>query len=425
MKKSIIFVLFFILSILPLASAVQIDMKSNFSKGETLTAQVSGNFMENIQQQNIFLYEGHVRISFIPVVQKIGDKFYLYGQLSGKPAGNYSIVISGVDYTQSGEITDADITKNFTIGGSMADFSITPGFLEATGNFSINAQNLADNAITISSFFKNATQTESSGFLSSLFGGTMTSEKTSTQISPGQTKSIFFEVDDSYDNQLVYAILETGNTSYEVPVFVSINEIQENNQSALEFQPDERQVSLSTDSSTFIYLYLHNTGPQNLTNVSLSVSDSIKSYIFLFNETADINSDSSVQIKANISSGHDENVTEGQITAMHGNLTANFTLELNFSKSYIPSNETSLFQTCAELGGKFCSGNQTCSLPAENAEDGPCCTGSCQAVADNTSGKIFGWTLAAIIILLVIVFFVWRYIKAKRPFNLLDFARKK
>jgi hypothetical protein len=416
--------LFLIFLILPVISAVQIDMKSNFSQGETLLAQVSGNFQDQIQQQNVFLYQGHVRISFIPYVQKIQDKFYIYGQLSGKSSGNYSLVISGVNYIQSGKSYNNDIVENFTIGNSMADFSINSGFLQSSGNFSIDATSLADNTITINSFIKNST-TQSSG-LFGLFGG-ISQEGAKTQISPGQTKSVYFSASNSYNNQLVYAVLETGNTSYEVPIFISgsgINETIPQNQISLEFQPSHREITIATNSTTFIYLYLNNSGEINLNNISLSVSDNLKPYVFISNSGINLDSNSTVRITANISSGSNANITDGIITATYQNETSEFTLSLNFSKTYVPTaNGTSLFQTCAELGGQFCSAGQTCSAPTKNAENGPCCVGTCQT--PNNSGKIIGWVLVAIIVLLVIVFFVWRYFKAKRPFNLLDFAKKK
>ncbi len=426
MKKSIIFILFFALLILPIISAVQIDMKSNFSQDETLIAQVSGNFLENIQQQNVLLYMGHVRVSFIPYVMKIEDKFYIYGQLFGKSGGNYSVIIRDASYFESGETKTADIVKNFTILNNTSDFSIEPGFLETTGNFSISAQNFIDTALTVTSFIKNSTAAESTGFFGSLFGGSSSEKKTETQISAGQAKVISFSPGNSYNNHLIYAVLETDNTHYEVPVFVSGNIITSEIKPALSFQPDKRNISLATNSSTFIYLNLYNSGGENITNISLSVSNRIKPYVFIPNQTFSLDINSSTQIRANISSGVLDGIFEGQIIAASENLTSDFILTLNFSKSYIPVQGASLFQTCAELGGQFCNGNQTCAGTGKDAEDGAgCCVGECKAVANSNAGKILGWLLAAIIVLLVIIFFVWRFIKAKKPLNLLDFAKKK
>ncbi len=103
--------IFFALALIaaPLASAVQISMNSSFSQGETLFAQISGNFLDAVQQQDILLYEGHVRIPFIPSVNKENGIFYIYGQLQGKAPGNYSIVLSGVRYMESGAVKAPDV----------------------------------------------------------------------------------------------------------------------------------------------------------------------------------------------------------------------------------------------------------------------------------------------------------------------------
>lgn len=419
MKKSLI-IIFIALLILPAISAVQIDMKTNFSQGETLLAQVSGNFQQQIQQDNILLYEGHERISFIPYVQEIQDKFYIYGQLFGKPEGNYSLVISGVSYIQSGQTLSDDTMKNFTITNKMADFSITPGFLVTAGNFAIDAQSQADNTITINSFIKNSTG--NSGLLS-LFGAS-SSERTKTQISPGETKSIPFAINDSYNNQLIYSVLQTSNTSYEIPVFVSSNNETTQKQISFEFQPAHREITIATNSATFIYIYLNNLEKENLNNISLSISDNLKPYVFISNKQINLNSNSDIRITANISSGSTAGLTEGKIIAQYQNETSEFVLTLNLSKSYVPpANGTSLFQTCAELSGQFCNGETTCSGQIKNAEDGPCCIGTCQA--PNNSGKIIIGVFVVILVLLIVIIFVRKFLKAKRPFNLLDFAKKK
>ena len=92
MKNSFVLLSLLILSFIPIVSAIGINMNSNFSQGQTLTAQVTGNFVNPIQIQNILLYyNGHVRVSFIPFVDKVNNTYYFYGQLDGKVPGNYSL----------------------------------------------------------------------------------------------------------------------------------------------------------------------------------------------------------------------------------------------------------------------------------------------------------------------------------------------
>jgi hypothetical protein len=407
MKKSFIFILLVLL--VPLISAVQIDMKSNYTQGETLIAQVSGNFLTQIQQQNVLLYSGHVRVSFIPIVQKAGDIFYVYGQLDGKSPGNYSLVVSGVTYSESGKNNNSDIVQNFTIKNNSADFSITPGFVESNDAFIINAQNLADKSIIIGSFLKNSTPLTST---------------TTTQIGSGQTKQISFSFNSMDSNQLIFAVLQTNNTLYEIPVFIPANMSSENNSlPLLVFQPQQEYFSLTTNSNLSSYLSIFNSGQNQ--KINLSISDNLQPYVIIpFQIVAKSNSTALIPI--NITSRSAEAFIEGQITAVSPNSTAFFSLILNFSSSYVPPpNGTVLYQTCSQLSGTFCSDDKVCSVQTQKAKDGVCCSGTCQSINNNAAGKIIGWVLVAIVFLFVIFFLIRKYRKAKRPFNLLDFAKKK
>ena len=91
--KTKILIILFILLLLPLISAVEFELKTNFSQGETLIAKVSGYFLEPILKENIFFYRGHVRIPMEYDVAEIGEEFYIYALLSDKSPNNYSIVI--------------------------------------------------------------------------------------------------------------------------------------------------------------------------------------------------------------------------------------------------------------------------------------------------------------------------------------------
>ena len=146
-KKGVIILI--LLLVVPLISAVEFDMKTNFSQGETLMAKVSGNFLESITNENIFLYRGHVRVSINPYVAKINNDFYIYAQLLGKAPNNYSIVIENAKYMEGNQVNEEDIVKNFSITEDTADFSIEPGFIVTDSDFFIKVQNLQDNKITI------------------------------------------------------------------------------------------------------------------------------------------------------------------------------------------------------------------------------------------------------------------------------------
>jgi hypothetical protein len=433
MKKSFVFMLIFL--IVPLVSALQINMKSNYSQSETLIAQIPGNFISQIQPQNVLLYQGHVRVSFISNVQKADDVYYIYGQLGNKPLGNYTLDISGVTYIEAGTTQNSDIVQNFTITNSSADFSIDSGFIDSSsGNFVINAQNLLGNSINVQSFIQNSTITNTTnssntGILSSLFGGSSSSNyqltsSTTTNIAPGITTPIPFSVNSSNQDQLLYAVLQTNNTIYLVPVFIPANSTQENFQSIFTFQPSQETISSMTNSNVSSVLNFYNSGPQ-IQNVTLSVSNNLLSYVFLPTQVT-VDSNSTVQIPFNVTSGSGNNFIQGQITASSQNLTASFALTLNFSQSYTPpsSSNASLFQTCSQLNGIFCNDNQTCNGQTQNAEDGICCIGSCQLIQNSSGTTIIIWLVIALIVIIAVFLLIRKYRKTKRPVNLLDIANK-
>ena len=94
-------VLFFIgLLLISGVFAVEVEMNNEYSQGETLVAKISGNFLTPIARSNIFFYKEHVRVSFEYQITKIGYDYYLYAFLVGKTAGNYSLSIEDVKYSE-------------------------------------------------------------------------------------------------------------------------------------------------------------------------------------------------------------------------------------------------------------------------------------------------------------------------------------
>ena len=138
-----------ILLVLPVASAIEFDMKSDFSQGETFMAKVSGNFIRPILQENIFFYRGHVRVSIEPYITKIEDDFYIYAKLPENEE-DYSIVIENAEYMEGSNLIDEDIVREFSITNETADFAIDPGFVVTKGDFFVEVQNLQNYKINVS-----------------------------------------------------------------------------------------------------------------------------------------------------------------------------------------------------------------------------------------------------------------------------------
>lgn len=434
MKNSFVLLSLLILSFIPIVSAIGINMNSNFSQGQTLTAQVTGNFVNPIQIQNILLYyNGHVRVSFIPFVDKVNNTYYFYGQLDGKVPGNYSLVLKGVSYTDSsGNVQNTDISQDFLITNNTTDFTVDPGFVDTSEDFYINVKNPGNNDIIVNYGLQNSSTQAApanQGFFASLFGNsnTITSGQ-NIDIPSGQTEKVLFQVE-NFSGPMV-AVLSTANTTYSIPVIIEPVSVIGITPGMLQVQPSYINVSISTNSNTTRYLYLSNSGGQNLTNVSLVLSDDLVPYVSLSTNNVEVDTNSSIQIPMNITSYGVENSTTGYITTNYGSVTVYTTVQLNFSNNYVPpvvSNNSSPFYTCIQLSGTICNSTTTCNGQTQNAEDGNCCLGTCESAQANNSaaGPIIGWTILIIIVIIGAWFFLKKFRKAKRPFNLLEAAKTK
>src|SRR3989338_2579284 len=143
------FILLSFLLLAPLISSADIIIKDSFDQGETFMAKTSGSFFSSVSEENVFFYKGHVKTSVVHGVEKIGSDFYIYGQLSGKSPGNYSVAIENAKYYNGSRIETMNLEKNFTISDGTADFSIDKAAIATNQSFSINVKNLKDNQVNV------------------------------------------------------------------------------------------------------------------------------------------------------------------------------------------------------------------------------------------------------------------------------------
>jgi hypothetical protein len=404
-----IFVIILIL-IFPLASAIELDMKKEYNRGETLLAKVSGNFINSVLKEKIKLYRGHVRSSLEPYVAKINDDFYIYASLLGKGENNYSLVIEDVKYYKGNEIIEGDIAGNFSITNETASFSAIPGFVVTDDDFYLQVQNLKDESIEINIGTGGISKESDESFFSSLFGGSedeIEAGGSSVTLKSGEIEKINFDVREVERPHFEKIKLSSGETSYEIPVYV-FGESEKKEEKKFRFEPDELNISLSTNSNTTRVLYLYNSG-DDLENVSLSVSDSLKPYISVSKKNIDFFRDnSSEKIELSISSSEEGNF-EGQISAESGGTYAYATVILNFIKDYIPPEDYTT-KTCSEMNGQICSDNEECNGQSVYAKDNKCCLGTCKEIKESSAGKIIGWVM----IILVASLLIWFYLKTKK-----------
>ena len=422
MKKSLV-VLTILLLVFPVISAVEFDMKTEFNQGETLMAKVSGNFLDPILNNNIFFYRGHVRISMDSYVAKINNTFYIYAPLIGKTQNNYSIVLKNARYyIEGGQISDEDITKNFSITKNISDFSIAPGFVVTKDNFFIEVQNLQDSEITIQ--IKTNSET-SQGFFASLFGNQ--GGENSISLKAGEIKKINFELNNITQPALKTIELTTENLKYEIPVYIYTEETeQEKKQKSFKFEPSELNISIPTNSNTTKIIYLYNTGEEKLENISLSVSDSLKEYVsFSIEKIEELDKNSSIKIELYFSSDDEEKIIEGQIKAQSQELYSYLAVSLNFLKDYIPLDGEDEIKTCSEMNGTICKDDEKCDEETIYAKDGVCCLGDCKKIKKSPIGKIIGWIIVIAVIGFLIWFFKEKYRGVKKEIDLFKIGKGK
>ncbi|MEK6757489.1 MAG: hypothetical protein AABX88_00020, partial [Nanoarchaeota archaeon] len=293
-------ILILFLLVLPAISAVEFDMKSNFSQGETLLARVSGNFVDPILKGNVFFYKGSTRVPMDFNIVELEGEFYIYVQLLGKEKNNYSISIEDVNYVSGREILDDNIVKNFTITNESADFTITPGAVNTNKGFSVTVQNLKDYKINLLVKTKETTSKVSEGFFGSLFGEVKEEkEGTTIAIKSGEIKKIDFTLINFTKSELKKIEFSSNNLIYEIPVYVFLNGTteQEKGIRAMEFDIPSLNISVPTNSEATRITYLKNIGEEKLENITLILSEELKPYLnFSITQIEDIKKNRSEQI---------------------------------------------------------------------------------------------------------------------------------
>ncbi len=410
-------VLMLISFLLPVISAVEFDMKSNFGKGETLIAKISGNFVEPPLKENIFFYRGHVQVPMEFDLGKIDGDYYIYAQLP-ENSEDYSIEMQKVKYYSGTKIVDDNIIKNFTISNATADFSIEPGFIITNKDFSIELQNLQESKITI--YLNSQTISGSSkGFFSSLFGTKeiQNNSDTSFTLKSGEIKSVNFETASITENSLKTIKFNSENLVYEIPVYVIKNTSEPTQIGEFRIEPSRINLSLATDSETTRFFYIHNTGKEIINNITINLSESLEPYCtILENEIEKLDVNESAKIEIEISSDSEEQIIEGQLKVKaEPELSAYSSLTFNFIKDFVPSNENEIYvpettETCVELNGTICGETQECDSDEVFAKDATCCLSNCtDESTNNSTGKIIGGAIIGIVLIFIIWFYKKKY----------------
>ena len=363
--KRVLFSFIIILLVLQFVSAVQVDLvKPSYERYEILTAKFSGNFIDNIKEENVFFYRTHVRTPMQFTLQKINGDFYITAMIEDKPSGNYSISIENVRYAKGIEVSDDPIAKTFEILDSQAEFTLDKSVVTTNKSFSIILQNLNEESLTI---YLNKDTTEAT--------------TTTTQEREISITEALFGMD---ENETINETTTTEETiTYDKEIVLKSGEIK-----TIQIEP------LAVSDPTWTKLKLSS----NRTEYEIQI------YVFAGDENEIIsdekpiildNSNKSEDIVKNVS-----NLTEAE----------------------------SITKTCSQLQGNFCNETQICvDDKTKLAKDGKCCLNECAIKQESASNlKVYGWAILFIIVFFLVWFFKTKYSKTgTRSVSLLGFLRKK
>jgi hypothetical protein len=411
-------------------------MKNEYSIGETIIAKLSGTFIDPPLRMDLNMYRGSVRIASDIYIAKINEDYYLSTQPPSRFPGNYSLVIENVKYKKGLDTSEENIVKNFTIKEGLADFSISPGFVNTKDDFAVQLTNLQDSKITVSiSELNESAQTsettQNGGFLSFLFGSDNTKKETSSEtlidIKSGETEKLTFNIGDITEPTFKTIVFKSGNTSYEIPVYIYANKTSEFKN--FRFEPAEINLSRALNSSIPQIIFLYNSGDTDLYGITLEASNDLKPFVNLSVKEIDkLEKNSSIKIQVDINLS-EAGIFEGEIKAKsltNASLITYLPLTINVISDYIPpNNDTEAKKTCDSIGGSICEANETCSSENSTFLNGVnCCIGTCTSGGSSSLGKTVGW----ILLIGVGVFILWFYFKKYRGVgkaNIFSFLSKK
>ncbi len=452
----LIFVLMFLFVNIKNASAASIEMKNEYKQGETIIAKISGSFFDTIQTSNVLFYRNHVQIPMEFDIKKINDTYYIWASLVGKTQNNYSIKIENVRYYQAGQLIDDDIIKNFTVTNDTAYFSVKPGFVISSSDFSIDITNLVDNTINV--------EINTFNSLSSL---------SSESVAAGTIKSLSFGVSNINENTFGNIKISYSGLEYILPVLVYGQAPQSplcgNN--IINSGEDCDGTNLSGESCNSLD---YNSGTLKCkADCTFDVSSCLnksqaKSCIFTFqcndDEICDNGICVQVECKKDSDCNSNEECTDNECVdkeedecrydrdcdswercdngecileekdecgifdpcpsseeCIRGTCVPKDINQCDSCKSdeeclsgiCVKKNQTIdpvTQKTCNELGGRICCAKETCSGDSQAIRGNICCLDECVSQGTSSSSKIIGWSL----LIIILGFIFWFYFKYKR-----------
>lgn len=384
--------------------AISSDLKAEYERGETIIAEISGNIVEPIGKEQIEFRRGHVAVPLEYDFRKLGDKWFLWA-IAPNSKNNYTLVVKDIATTLAGNVERIDFEQNFSVLGNLTDYSIKPGFVYASADFSINVQLNEDFDKTITVNFPSERE---------------------VILNPGDNK-----IDFSISNVNETGFRKINFGKYAVPLYLIAGDNVADGKGEITLRVNPISV-VSTVLAGEIIEY-----PFTIVNFGDEVIDDIK--IEYNRGMFNINAPERIEIKPkeavsfNISFAFElsEEIKESGINESVYVKAGDFVLELPVKISFTINEsevetpyleEKEVLYYCSELNGLICSGGEVCDGEEKETIDGMCCTGKCALEKKGNSKRWISWTIV-IVLLIAIIFIFWKYRKTKSS-GKEDFARR-
>jgi hypothetical protein len=385
--KKVMMIVMCALIIAPFVSAISTNLKKEYSSGETIIAEISGNILEPLNAENVQLKRINVGVPMEYDLKRIGDKYYIWMIAPASP-DNYTLIIKNIATTILGRAEKIDFMQNFTVLKNLSDYSISPGFIFTQKDFSVKVQLNEDNNKIISVDFPDKRDVVlkpgenkidfsinsfgNAGFLKLNLG----KYSLPAYIINKNYKRSFIQKGFAFSPEIIDSeiILTENGRIYSV----GLRNLEENGTEIIRLNYDRNKFELSPDKN--ITLEANKTVYINLTIKKFGVGE-------LYDEVYAVSSNFSA------------------LLVVKARVAENKTLPINVNDS---KNKTDVKKgyRCSEIkNGRFCSSDQTCSGQNVESIDGTCCVGVCN-VAVSGGNSWIGYLIAGIIIIVVLIVYV-------------------
>ncbi len=383
-------------------SGLSTTLYESYKSKETIVAEIQGNILEPIKDNQIELKRGHVRVPFDGGVKKLGEKYYIW-LIAPEKIGDYTLLLNDVSTSVSGINKEIDYEQNFSIANKSASYNVKPGALLTNKDFSLDVF-----------LFEDVPKTISLNFLGS----------GSKELKPGENK-ISFLIKDVENTRLLN--VKVGD--YDIPVYVikpSKDDEKYKGDVVIDVMPLAIRRNVGIGSKNLYYpISIKNNGNKAIDSVVIYSNNPLFKIYPAKLKNMSIGEEK--EINLSIDGPLNKTIEDSlYIQAGDGIVVLPVFLGVGLDESNASSDKENKYY-CVELGGKLCVVGEVCNGESKLSRDanGSCCLGSCgKAPAAKTSLKWVGWLLLAILIAGVAI--VWiKYKKAKPSASGLDKLLKK